>query len=315
MRRDTVNYFFVGLAVLVALALLLGTLFKITGRGGAKDQYWASYRNVAGLSYGSAVLYQGYRIGQVESIQPVQSNGKTQFRVGFSVNKGWQIPQSSVAGLMSSGLLSDVFVGISEGAGPGLYTTGAELPGRESADVFAAVGELAGQIQELTQSTIAPLLEKVGSSVSTISQKVESGAPILVDDAVRLIKQLNRGADSLNDVLGPRNRGNIDVLLAQSASAAGDARKLSADLLKTRAELSALLGKLDGTLATVGPDLQASMDDLRGTLATLAQRVDAITYNLESASRHFDEFGRELRKQPNRLLFNPNQDDDVKAKQ
>jgi phospholipid/cholesterol/gamma-HCH transport system substrate-binding protein len=75
-----------------------------------------------------------------------------------------------------------------------------------------------------------------------------------------------------------------------------------------------LLSKIDQAAATTAPDLQASMSDLRATLATLAQRVDAITYNLESASRHFDEFGRELRKQPNRLLFNPNQDDDVKGK-
>jgi phospholipid/cholesterol/gamma-HCH transport system substrate-binding protein len=36
--------------------------------------------------------------------------------------------------------------------------------------------------------------------------------------------------------------------------------------------------------------------------------MDSITYNLESASRHFDEFSRELRKQPNRLLFSPEAD-------
>jgi phospholipid/cholesterol/gamma-HCH transport system substrate-binding protein len=314
MKRDTVNYFYVGLAVIAAIIVLLMALLKITGRGGAVDRYRVHYQNVAGLGYGSAVLYQGYRIGQIEAITPEQMNGKTRFKVDFSVNAGWQIPKDSNAALLSSGLLSDVFVGINEGKGPGLIPPGSELIGRESADVFAAVSELAGQITELTQTKLSPLLEKVGNSVDAISGKLESGAPMIVDDAVRLLKQLNRGADSLNDVLGPGNRGNIEALLAQSASTASNAKQLSAELLTTRKQLGDLLGKIDQAAATTAPDLQASMSDLRATLATLAQRVDAITYNLESASRHFDEFGRELRKQPNRLLFNPNQDDDVKGK-
>jgi phospholipid/cholesterol/gamma-HCH transport system substrate-binding protein len=258
-------------------------------------------------------LYQGYRIGQIEAITPEQNAGKTRFRVDFSVNRGWQIPKDSIAAMISSGLLSDVFIGISEGPGPELLNPGAELIGRESADIFAAVGALAGEITELTQNKISPLIEKVGNSVDVISGKLESGGPMLVDDAVRLIKQLNRGADSVNELLGVRNRGNVEALLASSADAAGDAKKLAHELLSTRTQLSELLNKLDTTLSTTAPDLQASMDDLRTTLATLAQRVDAITYNLESASRHFDEFGREIRKQPNRLLFNPNQDDDVKG--
>ena len=315
MKRDTVNYFYVGIAVLVALALLLGALYGITGStGGARDRYVVHYQNVAGLGFGSAVFYQGYRIGQVDAVTPEQSGGKTTFRVDLSVNQGWKIPTDSVASLLSSGLLSDVFVGVTEGQLPTILSVGGELRSQEGGDVFAAVSALAGEITTLTQTKISPLLEKIGASVDVISDKFESGAPTIVDDTLRLLKQLNQGADSLNDVLGPKNRANIEALLAQSSDAAGNARVLTAELIETKKQLSGVLKKIDTTVATAGPDLQASMDDLRVTLATLAQRVDAITYNLESASRHFDEFGRELRKQPNRLLFNPNQDDDVKGK-
>ena len=315
MKRDTVNYFYVGIAVLIALALLLGALFGITGgSGSARDRYVVHYQNVAGLGFGSAVFYQGYRIGQVDAVTPEQSGGKTMFRVDLSVNQGWKIPSDSVAALLSSGLLSDVFVGVTEGRLPTMLSVGGELKSREGGDVFAAVSALASEITTLTQTKISPLLEKIGASVDVISDKFESGAPTIVDDTLRLLKQLNHGADSLNDVLGPKNRANIEALLAQSSDAAGNARVLTAELIETKKQLSGVLKKIDTTVATAGPDLQASMDDLRVTLATLAQRVDAITYNLESASRHFDEFGRELRKQPNRLLFNPNQDDDVKGK-
>jgi phospholipid/cholesterol/gamma-HCH transport system substrate-binding protein len=315
MKRDTVNYFYVGLVVLAALILLIGTLFAVTGTsGGGKDNYVVRYRNVAGLGYGSAVFYQGYRIGQVEKITPEQRGGKTEFRIDLSVQKAWNIPQDSVAALLSSGLLSDVFVGITEGKSAQRMAVGGELTSREGGDVFAAVSELAGEITTLTQTKLSPLLEKVGQSVDSISAKVQSGAPTIVDDTVRLLKQLNRSADSLNEVLGPKNRGNIEVLLARSSDAAANARTLSAELIDTKAQLDQLLTQFSQVAETAGPDFQDSLGDLRMTLSTLAQRVDVITYNLESASRHFDEFGRELRKQPNRLLFNPNQDDDVKGK-
>ena len=38
-------------------------------------------------------------------------------------------------------------------------------------------------------------------------------------------------------------------------------------------------------------------------LKTGAQRIEAITHHLESSSRNFDEFTREIRRNPNRLLF------------
>lgn len=312
MKRDTVNYFWVGIVVLSALTLLIATLFAVSGRGGKVDRYWVSYLNVSGLGYGSAVFYQGYRIGQVEAITPEQKAGKTRFRVDFSVTQGWQIPAASTASLMSSGLLSDVFIGVSEGPGPNLLAAGSELTGREGADIFAAVSALAGEVTHLTQHKIAPLLEKVGTSVDSIANELEAGAPAIVEDTVRLLKRLNVSADAVNEVLGPGNRKNVEQLLAQSSDTARNARQLSADLLKTRAELDRMLKTLDQTVSSVSPDISASMADLRTTLSTLAQRVDAITYNLESASRHFDEFGRELRRQPNRLIFSTNQDDNVK---
>jgi phospholipid/cholesterol/gamma-HCH transport system substrate-binding protein len=313
MKRDHVNYFYVGLMVLVALGLLLATLFAITGRSGAKDRYFTFYQNVSGLGFGTAVFYQGFRIGQVESIQPEQSAGKTRFRVDFSVNRGWQIPNASTATLMSSGLLSDVFVGLSEGAGPGLLAAGSEIAGREGGDIFASVNMLAGEITTLTQTQISPLLRKLGSSVDAISDSVQSGAPTIVDDTVVLLKQLNEGAASVNAILGPNNRGNVARLLEAGAKTAENASALSASLQQTRSSLDNALQEIENTTTQIGPDLQASMTDLRATLATLAQRVDAITYNLDSASRHFDEFGREIRKNPNRLLFNPVDDDDIKG--
>ena len=308
MKRENVNYFLAGLVTLVALVLLLGTLFVITGRSGATDEYVVRYRNVAGLDFGTPVFYQGFRIGQVESITPEREGGVMRFRVELSVQRGWQIPDDSVAHLISAGLLADVTVLIKEGKSTRYLATGSEIPGREANDLFGAVGELAGEVTVLARDRLTPLVERLGQRLDAIGGQFEENTPVLIGKAVELVDRLNESATSLNSILGPDNRRHIDTLLEQSSAAAGNVRALTADLAATRERLQSILAELEGTVKENRPDLRAAIGDLRVTLDAMAQRVDAITYNLESASRHIDEFSRELRKEPNRLIFSPKAD-------
>ncbi|MCB1607701.1 MAG: MCE family protein [Xanthomonadales bacterium] len=308
MKRDNVNYFMVGLLVLVALFLMLGSLYVITGRSGPTDQYVVRYSDVSGLGYGSAVYYQGFRVGQVESVMPEQENGKTRFKVEFSVAKDWQIPKDSVAALLSSGLLSDVYIGIREGAETAMLAPGEEIAGRDGGDIFAAVGELAGEVTHLTRDKLTPLVEKLGKRLDNFSGTLEKSTPELLDEAQALLGRLNDGAESIKQILGPDNQGRLETILEQSAASAGNLRELTAELSGTRQRLDTILDDLGSTVTKSTPDVEQAIADLRVTLSSVAQRIDAITYNLESASRHVDEFSREIRKSPNRLLFSPDAD-------
>lgn len=308
LKRENVNYFLVGLVTLAAIALLLVSLWMITGRSGAVDRYVVHYRNVSGLGYGTAVYYQGYRLGQVDAITPEQHEGRTRFRVDLSIQRGWRVPEDSVATQMSSGLLADVFIGIAEGESAKALAPGAEIVGREGGDVFAAVSELAANVSDLTRNKLTPLVDRLGKGVDAVSGTLESGAPALVQDALKLLDQLNVGAGALNEVLGPENRRNLNGMLSHADDAAAKLSQLATDLRGSGGKLDDLIAQLRDTVSDSRPDVQEVMGDLRSTLAALAQRVDSITYNLESASRHFDEFSREIRKQPNRLLFSPEAD-------
>lgn len=308
MKRENVNYFLTGLVALGALGLLIGTLFVITGRSGPTDDYVVRYRNVAGLAFGTPVFYQGYRIGQIEKISPEREADATRFRVDFSVQDGWQIPKDSEAQLMSSGLLSDVFISIREGQEKVFLEPGSEITGREAADLFGAVGELAGEVTTLTRDKLTPLVERLGERLDKIGGEFEEGAPLLIDKAVELVDQLNASAGALNKILSPANQGHIDKLLAESSISASNVRTLTADLIETRKQLDSILGELDATVKESRPEIKQAVADLRFTLDAMAQRIDSITYNLESASRHFDEFSRQIRKEPNRLIFAPKAD-------
>lgn len=296
MKRDNVNYVLVGLAVLAALVLLLATLAVVTGRGGATERYHVVYGNITGLGEGAPVFYEGFRIGQVSDITPERSPEGTRYRVELALRSDWPIPADSVAQLVSTGLLADVSVGIREGASREVLRPGSEIRGLEGADLFSAMNDLAGELTLLTRERIRPLVDQLGSQLERIGGTLEEGAPELVSQANELLGRLNRSAAALEDALGPENRRAVAELLA-------NVRAVSAELGETRTRADALLDELNATVAENRPQIRAAAADLQLTIGALARRIDAITHHLESSSRNLDEFSREIRRNPNRLLF------------
>src|SRR3546814_4601797 len=62
----------------------------ISGRTGATDNYYALYDNVAGVEFGTRVLYEGFPIGQVEEVIPQLTGNRTRFRVEMSTIENWK---------------------------------------------------------------------------------------------------------------------------------------------------------------------------------------------------------------------------------
>lgn len=296
MKRDNINYVLVGVVVLAALVLLLATLAVVTGRGGATERYHVHYANVTGLGRGAPVFYEGFRIGQVADIEPLRGPEGIRYRIELALQADWPIPSDSVAQLVSSGLLADVSVGIREGTSPQMLAPGSEIAGQEGADLFAAMNDLAGEITLLARERIRPLVDQLGGQLQRVGGALEEGAPELVAQASELLTRLNRSAVALEDTLGPENRQAIAEVLA-------NVRSISQELGETRARADALLEQLNDTVGENRPHLRAATADLQHTIGALSRRIDAITHHLESSSRNLDEFSREIRRNPNRLLF------------
>jgi len=301
LKRDTINYTLVGAVVVCALALLLVGLALITGRGVATDDYVVRYRNVTGLRYGAPVFYQGYRIGQVGKVTPERNAEGTRYKVTLAIRHDWPIPQDSPARLQSSGLLADVSIGIREGASHEMLKPGGELKGEEGADIFAAMNELASQVSELTRTQISPLIQTLSQRVDSITGTLDKSAPLIMDQTRALLDRMNHASDALNDVLKPQNRAAVGAIL-------GQVKGLSTELRKTRATLDQALADLAGIAKENRPDVRRSAQDLSSVLEALSSRMDVITHHLESSSLNLDEFSREIRKSPNRLIIAPKAD-------
>jgi phospholipid/cholesterol/gamma-HCH transport system substrate-binding protein len=301
MKRDSINYVLVGTAVLIAFGLLLATLMAITGRGGAASDYHVYYDNVTGLAFGAPVFYEGFRIGQVSGIEP-ERRTQTRYKVELALRSDWPIPDDSVAQLQSSGLLADMSIGIREGESRRMLEPGAEIRGIAGGDVFAAMNDLAGELTLLTRDRIRPLADTLATRLDSISATVDGNLPELLAETRALMERLNRAADGVNSLLDQPNRDAV-------AASLQDLRRVTAELKTTQANADALLVSLHATVEENRPDLRQTVIDLEDTVGTVSSRIDAIMHHLDSSSRNIDEFAREIRRNPNRLLFTPSADE------
>ncbi len=299
MKSDTLNYTAVGSFVLLMMIALGVVLYQLSGRQGRMDEYHSYYGNVAGVKFGTPVVFEGYPVGQVEQVTPENTESGMRYRVSLAIRHGWPVPKDSVAAIASSGLLSDVSISILEGRSHDVLAPGAEIRSQDGADLFTAFNELAIEVKALTQG-VKPLVQQLNDTLGT-------GAGPIVADLRVLLTKLNQGADSLNQVLGPDNRREITQTLK-------NLNETTANLNQTRVQVDHLLAQANGMLSDNRPEIRASARELHTSLQAISERIDTIMQQVDATSRNMQEFSREIRANPGRLLADKPPADPVEKK-
>jgi phospholipid/cholesterol/gamma-HCH transport system substrate-binding protein len=336
VKSGKINYVVVGAFVLAMLVGLVVTLALVTGRTGATDGYHAAFRNVAGIKFGTRVLFEGYPIGQVVKITPEPVDGKVRFRVDFSVAQGWRIPKDSTAEIAASGLLAAVTLNIGAGSSAEALSPGSQVRARDSANIFAVMSSAAADVGELAQSTIKPLLVTLNelaaadirpllASLNELASKdlkpllatmnrtaesfgtlIETDAPTVINDAAVLVRQLNervpRIASTVEEVAAKLDRAadQLGALLTPDNRKTMEAAIARLD--KSAASLDKLLASLNTLVADNRAGVEKVIDDLRHVTGTVARDIDSVNQNLEGAARNMYEFSRQIRQNPGLLL-------------
>lgn len=339
MRRENINYFLVGLFVLGVGLAFLWALYRLTGAAGPTDSYYAYYDNVSGIKYGTVTYYKGYPVGQVETVTPEVHDTTTRYRVAFSVRRGWRMPVGSVAAIVLPGPLAPAVVDIREGKGPGWLEPGAELEGREQADVFAVLNDVAADFRELSREGIQPMLKNLNERVTALSEEYEALSreqmrPLLeslrrrVDDPElfanlkQVIEKLDASAEALLKTVNAENRRHLSSILSNADRGSAQLNELLAGIEDTRAEMHRLFVEMDGLVKenrdgvnqTI-TDASAAMKDLRNSIRIVADNIDTIVHHLDGSSRNMQEFSREVRENPGVLFSGKTAQDPLPASQ
>lgn len=325
MNGGKINYVVVGVFVLAMAAALVVSLAVLMGRTGATDDYYAIYRNVTGVKFGTQVLYEGYPIGQVEKVTPVPSEGGMGFRVDFGVAKDWRIPEDSVAAITAPRLLAAVTINISAGESAVALSPGGMVRGRDGADVFAAMSMLAGEVSELTRGSLRPLLATLDQTVGTagkilatdgatlsaelraVAETINRRAPRILDNLERFTETINESGEQLKALATPENREKIEAVI-------GSLQQTGANLVRLTGRFDRLSGSLHGVIEENQSDIRQSVANLRYITESVARDIDSINQNLDGTARNMFEFSRQIRQNPGLLLGGGRPVDDTRRR-
>jgi phospholipid/cholesterol/gamma-HCH transport system substrate-binding protein len=294
VKRDHINYFAVGLFVLLMLGMLLYALLRINGENQKSDIYYTYYRSVSGIKTGAPVAYQGFELGHVDAIEPTQKEGRTVYRLALKLRQGWKIPSDSRAVISASGLLSGMLVEIREGSSSSLLGPGGEIAGTESVNLFESMAVLTEQLSQLTRDDAKPLLANLNRRIERIGGSLEQGVPESMNQLQAVLKKLNNTATLLETTLGGENRAHVTAVLKNTDQSSLNILRLTADFERTRKQLDQFLADTHGVVTQNRPDIEASVSELRDSL----QRVNTILHHLEGASLNTNELTRQLRQNP-----------------
>jgi phospholipid/cholesterol/gamma-HCH transport system substrate-binding protein len=336
MRRDNINYMAVGLFVLAVGVAFLWVLYRLTGSSGPTDRYYAVFDNVGGIKYGTVTYYKGYPVGQVESVAPVATDSKINYRVEFSVTKDWKMPVGSAAAIVLPGPLAPAVIDIREGNGPGWMKPGEELDGVEQADMFSVLNDAAAEFKQLTREG-QPLLQNLNDRITALSIEYESLSkeqlrplltslrqrvddPELFDELKKVVKKLDASAEALLQTVNAENRQHIASILSNADKGSVQLTELLVRIEESRKQMHELFVGMDALLKANRDGVNQTVDDaaitmreLRGSIQVVADNIDTIVHYLEGSGRNMQEFSREVRENPSVLFSGESAQDPLPA--
>jgi len=273
---------FVGLFVLIAAALLIATLFALTGVFGRGDnRYRTLFRNAGGLRPGTSVHYQGGPpVGRVEAVR-TDPKDVTRAEIVFRVNKDVPIKTDSIATITSNSPLSDNYLGIKPGTNSAPRApSGSTLKSEE----YIGFSELEAEIAELAPQAKV-LLANLNDRVTELQVTVARVNDLLNDNNR---DNLSASIANVRGVL-EENRPALHSTINNVNQASAKIAPLLDDLKKTNAQLQKTLDSVEGTVDENRPDIRKSVEDLRKLLATANQVTEQLQYTLSSNSENIDE--------------------------
>jgi phospholipid/cholesterol/gamma-HCH transport system substrate-binding protein len=279
----------VGLFVIIAAAVLIGTVVTISGAFGRSVKTYHSYFAFAGgLEPGATVRYSGGpKAGRVEKLQ-IDPKNPARMEITFSVQSDLPVKTDSKVKIMSLSPLGDNHLEIVPGTATSSTAPDGSLIASEDYVDFNALtkrlNDLAPDVQQLLHS--------------------------LNDRAT----ELKVTVDRVNDLLSAQNRANLAATLATTRQMLDEDRPqirstlthlntvteklqpLLDDFRKTTAEANQTLEHIDSLIGENRADVHQAILELRRTLVNTTELTGSLNQTLNVNSDNIDELLDNLRQ-------------------
>ncbi len=302
----------IALMVLAGIALLVFGINFLKGLDifQKRNVYHALYYDVTGINESTAVLYNGYRVGQVTS-RELMPDGSGRIAVSFQIDEDQlHFPEDTKVQVYS----------------PDLFTRSLQLLiGKSNARAQAGdtlIGDAQLSLTDAVSSQIDPLKQRAESMIANVDSLLTRLQMVLNEDAR---DDIDAGFTSIRKTLDAFHRSaeRIDALIVKESASISETvenlRGITSNLVAYNTEIVRILNNLDTVTTTLArgdldrmlndlsessTQLKSMMDDLQageGTLGALLKN-DTLYNNLESASKELDMLLEDLRLNPNRYV-------------
>ncbi len=284
----------IGICVILALCFLFVGIEYLKGINVFKpaNYYEVSYTDVNGLALSAPVTLNGYKVGQVNSIEYEYDN-PGHIKVELSLDKALKVPAGSEA-IIVTDMLGTATVNLKLSTSGDYHNVGDKLIGKTDKGLMA-------NVSDNLLPTVANIIPKVDSLLTAINTLVAD--PALRSSVQRLdgitanlemtMTQLNRSVSTL-----PAIMNNVD-------NTTGNLNKITSDLAIVSADVAQM--PLDSTmnnLKVTTDNLRKLTEDLNNPNSTLGLLMNdpALYNNLNSTVGSLDSLFIDIKKNPKRYI-------------
>lgn len=137
MNRSTIDlwvgiFVTIGFGAVIFLALKVGNLNSVSSSPGYRLE--ADFENIGGLKLRAPVKAAGVTVGRVEAIK--LDSKSYQALVTMKIDNGYQFTADTIASILTSGLLGEVYVGLDAGGDTKMLADGGRIGKTQSAVVL-----------------------------------------------------------------------------------------------------------------------------------------------------------------------------------
>jgi phospholipid/cholesterol/gamma-HCH transport system substrate-binding protein len=303
----------VGVFVLACAALLIGTIFAMSGAFGRNTKTYHAYFAFAGwIEPGMTVRYSGGpKVGRVEKVA-IDPRNVSRMDITFSAQSDLPVKTDSLVKIMSTTPLGDNHLEIFPGTPQAAEApNGALLPSQAYIDLnslLAQLNDLAPQAQQL----LVQLSDRAGELKETVTRV---NALLSAPNRANLAATLANTRGLLEE-----NRPQIKSTLQNLNGGSQKLGPLLDDLRRTSAETNKALNNVDSLIGENRPDLRQAIGELRRSLTTVtevtgrldqtldvnSENIDELLDNLRQATENLNEFTATIKKRPASLIRSTN---------
>ncbi len=294
----------IGIIITIAIAVTIWGLNFLKGRNILQrvNLYYAIYDDINGLEKNSKIFINGYKIGQVGSIE-FNTGGNNKLKIMLEIGMDYKLPLQSQAILYDADFMGTKAIQIIPGESDRYHTDGDTL----------LSGVRAGITDQL-EKQLAPVKEKAENLLVTADSLMTAMAYVFDRESAELlrssIRKLENSIDGVEGMMA--DNGKLSLLIEHLES-------ITLNLKQHNEQLAAAMGNIESITDSIAKsDLKQTINNTNKTLeqthqilekinegeGTIGMLVndDSLYHNLSALSKELDLLLKDLQENPKKYV-------------